>query len=109
MVVNEALAEGVPVIVSDCCGAADLIQPGFNGYVFRSEDVGGLRQCLRKVLDSVDDRAAMRSAAASTGRAVSAEAAAPYLIECLKHMTGELDAKPAAPWLPVAAPQSASH
>ncbi len=109
MVVNEALSAGVPVIVSDRCGAADLIQHGVNGFVFRSEDVDGLRQCLHRFLDNVDDRSAMRSAAATTGRAVSAEAAAPYLIECLKHMTGESDGRPAPPWLPVPVSQSASH
>src|SRR5262249_42870073 len=36
MVVNEALSAGVPVIVSDRCGAADVVQNGVNGYVFKS-------------------------------------------------------------------------
>ncbi len=109
MVVNEALSAGVPVIVSDRCGAADLIQHGVNGFVFRSEDIDDLRQCLQRFLENVHDRSAMRSAAASTGRVVSAQAAAPYLIQCLKHMTGESDARPVPPWLPVPVSQSASH
>ena len=37
LVVNEALAVGTPVIVSDKCGAADLIRQGKNGFVFSSE------------------------------------------------------------------------
>lgn len=109
MVVNEALLAGVPVIVSDRCGAADLIQHGVNGFVFRSEDVDGLRQCLRRFLDKVDDRLTMRSAAAAIGQAVSSETAAPYLIECLKHMTGESNVRPTPPWLLAPASQSASH
>jgi len=109
MVVNEALSAGVPVIVSDGCGAADLIQHGVNGFVFRSDDVVGLRQCLDRFLENVDDRSAMQTAAASTGRAVAADVAAPYLIECLKHMTGESDARPIPPWLPAPVSQSASH
>lgn len=109
MVVNEALSAGVPVIASDRCGAADLVQHGVNGYVFRSEDVEDLRQCLRSFLENADKRSVMRSAAASTGRAVSAEAVAPYLIECLKHMTGESSARPAPPWLRKPTSQSASH
>jgi glycosyltransferase involved in cell wall biosynthesis len=109
MVVNEALSAGVPVIVSDRCGAADLVQHGVNGYVFRSEDIEDLRQCLRSFLENADARSAMRSAAASTGRAVSAEAAAPYLVECLKHMTGASAARPAPPWAQISAPQSASR
>jgi glycosyltransferase involved in cell wall biosynthesis len=109
MVVNEALSAGVPVIVSDHCGAADLIQAGVNGYVFHSEDVEHLRKCLQRFLDNLDDRVAMQSAAAGTGRAVSAEVAAPYLIDCLKHMIGESEARPTPPWLLARASQSTSH
>jgi len=109
MVVNEALSAGVPVIVSHRCGAADLIQHGVNGYVFRSEDVKNLRKCLRSFLKNADARSTMRSAAANTGRAISAEAAAPYLVECLKHMTGASAARPAPPWSRVATPQSISR
>lgn len=109
MVVNEALSAGVPVIASDRCGAADLVRQGVNGYVFRSEDVEDLRSCLCKFLENVDARLALRSAAASTGRAVSAEAVAPYLIECLKHMTGESSARPVPPWLRMPTSQGASH
>jgi glycosyltransferase involved in cell wall biosynthesis len=109
MVVNEALSAGVPVIASDRCGAADLVQHGVNGYVFRSEDVEDLRQCLRSFLENADARSVMRSAAANTGRAVSAEAVAPYLIECLKHMTGESSVRPVLPWLRMPTSQSASH
>jgi glycosyltransferase involved in cell wall biosynthesis len=109
MVVNEALSVGVPVIASDRCGAADLIQHGVNGYVFRSEDVDDLRGCLRSFLEDEDNRVTLRSAAASTGRAVSAESAAPYLIQCLSHMTGASAAAPTPPWRRVSAPQSASR
>jgi glycosyltransferase involved in cell wall biosynthesis len=109
MVVNEALSAGVPVIVSDRCGAADLVQHRVNGYVFRSEDVEDLRRCLRSWLDNADGRLAMRSAAASTGGALSAEAAAPYLIKCLKHMTGEADVQPTPPWARASASQSVSR
>lgn len=109
MVVNEALSAGVPVIVSDRSGAADLVHDGVNGYVFPSEDVEGLRQSLHRFLDNVHDRLAMQSAAAGTGRAVSAEVAAPYLIECLRHLTGESDVRPTPPWLLVPASQSANH
>jgi len=109
MVVNEALSAGVPVVVSDCCGAADLIQHGVNGFVFRSEDVEDLRRNLRRLLENADDRSAMRSAAARTGRVISAQAAAPYLIECLKHLTGGSAARPAPPWARVPASQSAGR
>lgn len=109
MVVNEALSVGVPVIVSDRCGAADLIQHGINGFIFRSGDVDDLRRCLRRFADDLDAHTGMRLAAESTGRVVSAQVAAPYLIECLKHMTGESEKRPTPPWLSAPVTQSASH
>jgi glycosyltransferase involved in cell wall biosynthesis len=100
MVVNEALAVGVPVIVSNQCGASDLIRHGVNGYVFRSEDVRELRDCLRHFLNQQPEaRRAMRCAARVTGESVAADIAARYLIDCLKHMTGIINEKPVAPWL----------
>lgn len=53
LVVNEAMAAGLPVIVSDACGCAeDLVVPNVNGFVFRSGDVDQLSQCLRQALSS---------------------------------------------------------
>ena len=98
MVVNEAFSVGVPVIVSDRCGAADLVQNGINGYVFQSGDVADLRRCLGTFLDRTTDWPRFRNAAASTGDRISAEAAAPYLIDCLRHMTGKLSERPTPPW-----------
>ena len=41
LVVNEALASGLPVIVSSRCGCADdLVEPGVNGFVFDPEAGG---------------------------------------------------------------------
>ncbi len=43
LVVNEALAMGVPVLLSDNCGARDLlVRSGINGYVFEADNVQGL-------------------------------------------------------------------
>jgi glycosyltransferase involved in cell wall biosynthesis len=43
LVVNEAMAAGLPVIVSDECGCSmDLIDEGNNGYVFKAGDIGDL-------------------------------------------------------------------
>ncbi|MGD1094128.1 MAG: glycosyltransferase family 4 protein [Bryobacteraceae bacterium] len=50
LVVNEAMASGVPVLVSDRCGcAADLIKQGENGFTFDPEDVPGLADVMTKV------------------------------------------------------------
>jgi glycosyltransferase involved in cell wall biosynthesis len=43
LVVNEALAMGVPVLLSDNCGARDLlVRSGVNGYVFEPDNAAGL-------------------------------------------------------------------
>jgi glycosyltransferase involved in cell wall biosynthesis len=90
LVVNEAMAAGVPVIVSDRCGcAADLVKPGENGFTFPPEDAGQLARLLLRVATD-DGRAAMgrRSReviadwsparfADGLGRAVEAALAAP--------------------------------
>ncbi len=50
MVVLEAMAASVPVIVSDRVGAKDLVQEGVNGFVVDREDVGTVKERLRYLL-----------------------------------------------------------
>lgn len=98
MVVNEAFAVGVPVIASSQCGAGDLIQPGVNGYVFRSEMAEDLRDCLRRFLNQREHWAAWRAAAERTAQTISVKAAAAYFVECLRHMTEPSTHRPVPPW-----------
>jgi glycosyltransferase involved in cell wall biosynthesis len=51
MVVAEALARGVPVVVSDRVGAAALIDHGVNGLVYPAGDRAALRRCLATLSD----------------------------------------------------------
>jgi len=44
MVVPEALAAGLPVIVSEMVGARELVSEGVNGWVVRVDDVGALAE-----------------------------------------------------------------
>jgi 1,2-diacylglycerol 3-alpha-glucosyltransferase len=47
LVVNEAMASGLPVIVSDRCGCApDLLREGENGFGFAPQNAGELAACL---------------------------------------------------------------
>jgi len=69
----EALACGVPVITSRENGAAELIEPGVNGYLLdRPGDVLQLREFIERFLRS-RDRNAMRCAAARTGAEYTAD------------------------------------
>jgi glycosyltransferase involved in cell wall biosynthesis len=60
LVVNEAMNAGKPVVVSDRVGAGpDLIEDGVNGLVYPTRDVAALADCLRRLVESPEHRAAM--------------------------------------------------
>lgn len=63
LVVNEAMASGLPVIVSERCGCArDLVESGSNGFVFPPNDPSKLADLMLLVTsDSVDREAMGRS------------------------------------------------
>ena len=42
----EALAMGLPAIVSDQCGAAELIRPGLNGWVCKADSIAPLADLM---------------------------------------------------------------
>ena len=50
LVVNEAMASGLPVLVSNRCGCApDLVQEGVNGFTFDPYNVEQLAQLMLKI------------------------------------------------------------
>jgi len=63
LVVNEAMASGLPVIVSDRCGcAADLVKDGENGFLFSPLDHVQLGKLMFHLARNQIDRAAMSGA-----------------------------------------------
>lgn len=53
LVVNEALASGLPIVVSDAVGAGfDLVENGRNGLVTSTDDVASLRRALVELVCS---------------------------------------------------------
>ena len=86
LVVNEAMASGLPVLVSNRCGSAhDLVSQGNNGYTFDPYDVGDMAECMRKLSDSGD---AVRRAMSETSREIIAlytpETWGKNLADCIK-------------------------
>jgi 1,2-diacylglycerol 3-alpha-glucosyltransferase len=60
LVVNEAMAAGLPVLVSDRCGCApDLVRPGANGFTFDPFDVDAMAALMLHVAHGEVDRRAM--------------------------------------------------
>ncbi len=101
LVVNEALAAGVPAIVSDHCGVSDLIHDDSNGYTFPAGSVEGLAGALSRFLTH-PDRQALRAGAAATGATLSTDVAAEYLLDCVEHMATGVGPRPVPPWLATA-------
>jgi len=63
LVVNEAMASGLPVLVSNRCGcAADLVLPGVNGFQFDPVNVDEFAQLLLKISSENFPRADFGSA-----------------------------------------------
>ena len=64
LVVNEAMAAGLPVLVSNRCGCApDLVSDGNNGFTFSPEDVTALADLMMKVSSGQVNLQAMSLAA----------------------------------------------
>ncbi len=56
LVVNEAMAASLPVIVSSHCGCAeDLVRQGVNGFIFDPRDQTELARCLQSVATLTED------------------------------------------------------
>ena len=96
LVVNEAFSVGIPVIVSDMCGARDLVDQGINGWVFKSDNVESLRDAIRHYLAA--DRTILSDKAQEMGNLVATESVIPYLEQCINHMEGLTSERPVPGW-----------
>jgi len=63
LVVNEAMASGLPVLVSQACGCVpELVDEGVNGYTFNPYDVEALSRLMAKLSSGALDLEAMGKA-----------------------------------------------
>jgi len=74
----EALAMGLPVIVSRRCGAAELVTAGENGWICEPHDAAGLAALLATVAGSIGNRE-MAQAARATAEGFGIDAMAAQL------------------------------
>jgi glycosyltransferase involved in cell wall biosynthesis len=57
VVVHEAAFAGLPMILSDTCGATEtFLIEGYNGYMFDSGSPASLKNCLQKIMNAEDER-----------------------------------------------------
>jgi UDP-glucose:(heptosyl)LPS alpha-1,3-glucosyltransferase len=76
----EALAMGLPAIVSSGCGAAEIIEPGVNGWVCRPDDPQGLCNLLRTA-DEAQRNQRMDAAARASAEGFGLDAMAKKMAE----------------------------
>jgi glycosyltransferase involved in cell wall biosynthesis len=85
LVVNEALACGVPVACSRLAGCAeDLIEPNRNGWLFDPTDAQEMRDVLTQVLETGDEEA-LRAQARDTAKRFGPERMAAGLRCAIQH------------------------
>lgn len=91
LVVNEAMASGLPAVVSDRVGCApDLIVPGETGETFPCGDVAALASTLERWTDDPErTRAAGRAARELVTARFTVERTVEATLEALRFVTGE--------------------
>jgi glycosyltransferase involved in cell wall biosynthesis len=91
LIVNEAMAAGCAVVVSDEVGAsADLVTDGVDGFVFPAGDIGALSAALERVLANPGQARAMGEAARRRIASWDFEADVRGLREALAQVTRKL-------------------
>jgi glycosyltransferase involved in cell wall biosynthesis len=98
-VVNEALMAGTPVVVSDACGAADLVADSDRGVLFRAGSTSALAEALSVLRERIErDGVSREDISAWAQETISPEAFASYFVAIIAHTRGEGE-RPDAPWL----------
>ena len=89
--VLEALAMGLPAIVSSRCGAAEVIEAGVNGWICEPDDAAGIARLM--TLAGTQARSeSMRNAARARAEGYSIDAMAGKLIELYESLAAEAKA-----------------
>jgi 1,2-diacylglycerol 3-alpha-glucosyltransferase len=84
LVVNEAMASGLPVLVSYICGCAeDLVHDGINGFTFNPHNPKELAEKMLRITSDSAVRARMGTASLETIGQYSCEWAAQNLLDCI--------------------------
>ncbi len=98
VVVNEALMQGVPVVVSDRVGAKILLEGTSTGMIFRNEDVAQLAGLLNDLAEHRDRIAKMKSQCAGIRDFITPQSGAEYLVQVLKHHFDQVGKKTDSVW-----------
>lgn len=97
-VISEALMVGTPVICSDACGAAGVVEASGVGGVFSKGDKAGLTRLLVETMKLGRLSLVQRRKLAAWAKCLGAEAGATYLSEILTHRESGRP-QPTPPWM----------
>ena len=97
MVVNEALMQGVPVLVSNACGAKTLIEVSGAGNIFEAGSADDLMRALRELSQPGRLSDCQRNARAYRSFLTPAFAAK-QLHNYLANLAGNLGSEKLSPW-----------
>ena len=90
LVVNEAMACSLPVILTNVAGcASDLVQDGWNGFVIAPRDVAQLTRAMARVADDSTIRTEMGRRGRERIEANSPDASANGMLEAVSSVVGE--------------------
>lgn len=81
-VIYEAMALGLPCVVSDACGS--VITDGKDGFVFAASDDAGLEKAVTALLDDADLRREMGARAAETAQKYTRESYGGRVVAALR-------------------------
>jgi len=98
VVVNEALMQGVPVVVSDRVGAKTLLEHSGAGMLFRNEGVTQLACLLLDLSENPQRIAMMKSQCVLVRDLVTPQSGAEYLVQVFKHHFDRVGEKPDSVW-----------
>lgn len=96
-VINEALMAGTPVVVSNACGACDLVQAPFLGAVFASRSIDSLASALRERINEGKLAGWQRQKIIDWSENISPRLGAKYFLDILSSLRQGRD-KPSPPW-----------
>ena len=82
----EALAMGLPAIVSARCGAAEVIEPGVNGWVCQPDDVAGIARLIREADAALRAGKPLGAAARATAERFGFDAMANQLVDLYRKL-----------------------
>jgi glycosyltransferase involved in cell wall biosynthesis len=98
VVVNEALLQGVPVILSSRVGAKCLVQSTDAGLVFESENSSDLAKKMKALIEDPTLLLKLHNKALEVGEKILPEIAARYFLDTLLFYFYKIGVRPSAIW-----------